>query len=83
MIPERKDNEKYNKEQINIMGSVKEMPSVAKNSSDERYTGILDQDLTEDSYMDKGEINNSVKNCIADVSNQFGSGAYSNLSAVI
>lgn len=29
--------------------------------------------------MDKGEINNSVKNCIADVSNQFGSGAYSNL----
>ena len=66
-------------EQINIMGSVKGMPSVAKNSSDERYTGILDQDLTEDSYMDKGEINNSVKNCIADVSNQFGSGAYSNL----
>lgn len=54
MIPERKDNEKYNKEQSEKV-------------------------LTEDSYMDKGEINNSVKNCIADVSNQFGSGAYSNL----
>ena len=54
MIPERKDNEKYNKEQSEKV-------------------------LTEDSYMDKGEINNSVKNCIADMSNQFGSGAYSNL----
>ena len=70
-------------EQINIMGSVKGMPSVAKNSSDERYAEIQNQDLIEESYMDKGEIKNSVKNCIADVSNQFGSGAFADADEAV
>ena len=65
-------------EQINTIASVKGMPSVAKNSNDEKYAGIEDEDLIERSYTDKGEIKNSVKSCVADVSNQFGSGAYAN-----
>lgn len=63
-------------DQLNTLASVKGMPSVAKNSHDEKYAGIQDEELIERSYTDKGEIKNSVKSCVADVGNQFGSGAY-------
>ena len=65
-------------EQINVMASVKGMPSVAKNSDDEKYAGIQNDELIERSYMDKGEMKNSVKSCVADVANQYGSGAFTN-----
>lgn len=65
-------------EQINVMASVKGMPSVAKNSDDEKYAGIQNDELIERSYMDKGEMKNSVKSCVADVANQYGSGVFTN-----
>ena len=65
-------------EQINVMASVKGMPSVAKNSDDEKYAGIQNDELVERSYMDKGEMKNSVKSCVADVANQYGSGVFTN-----
>lgn len=70
-------------EQINTIASVKGMPSVAKNSSDEKYAGIENDDLIERSYIDKGEIKNSVKSEVANVGNQFGSGTYKNADEAI
>lgn len=70
-------------EQINVMASVKGMPSVAKNSDDEKYAGIQNDELIERSYMDKGEMKNSVKSRVADIANQYGSGAFTNTDDAI
>ena len=65
------------------MASVKGMPSVAKNSDDEKYAGIQNDELIERSYMDKGEMKNSVKSRVADIANQYGSGAFTNTDDAI
>lgn len=70
-------------EQLNTIASVKGMPSVAKNSSDEKYAGIENDDLIERSYIDKGEIKNSVKSSVANVGNQFGNGNYENADEAV
>ncbi len=70
-------------EQLNTIASVKGMPSVAKNSNDEKYAGIENDDLIERSYIDKGEIKNSVKSSVANVGNQFGNGNYENADEAV
>lgn len=70
-------------EQMNTIASVKGMPSVAKNTEDEKYAGIQDEDLIERSYIDKGEIKNSVKSDVANVANQFGKGTYKDADGAI
>lgn len=70
-------------EQMNTIASVKGMPSAAKNTEDEKYAGIQDEDLIERSYIDKGEIKNSVKSEVANVANQFGKGTYKDADGAI
>lgn len=62
------------------MNAVIGMTDIARKYADDPEK---DEELIERSYMDKGEMKNSVKGCVADVANQYGSGAFTNTDDAI
>lgn len=66
------------KEQINTMAEIKGMPSVAKESNDDRYNKVLKTQNIVKSYVNNGSINDKVISSFADSCNQYGSGSFKN-----
>lgn len=61
-------------EELNKLAEVKGMPSVAKNSSDERYNLAIHPEKIDQQYIYDGTIRSGVTSAVADISNEFGNG---------
>lgn len=69
--------------EINKMAEIKGMPSVAKNSSDTRYTNAVNPSKLEKRYVYNGKIRDGITGAIADTANRFGSGIYTSVNEAI
>lgn len=61
-------------EQINLIASVKGMPSVANNTDDKRYSDIMNISNAEMSFTNDGTVLNHYKDYISSTVSKFGSG---------
>lgn len=69
--------------EINKMAEIKGMPSVAKNSSDTRYTNAVNPSKLEKRYVYNGKIRDGITGAIADTANRFGAGTYTSVNEAI
>ncbi len=69
------------KEQLNTMASIKGMPSVVKGSSNERYPDIDKIKNLQDSFINDGSVDNSIREAFTQISNDLGAGVYENSEA--
>ncbi len=70
-------------DQMNELAQVKGVPSLAKNSTDERYTDIRDVSDVENAYIYDGTIESYFEAYIESVSTNFGKGEYSDADEAV
>lgn len=63
-------------EQINTIASVKGMPSVANNNTDERYGALKNDNNAQLSYTNDGTVINHYKDYVASAANKLGTGEF-------
>lgn len=65
------------KEQSNTMASIKGMPSVAKEGTDERYPALHDIKNSQAAFSNDGTVSNHVREIFTQVCNDYAAGKYS------
>lgn len=68
-------------EQLNTMASIKGVPAVTKNSTDERYSAILQPENVAQSYINKGALLNHVKDYFTGSAKDLGAGNFADARA--
>ena len=63
--------------EIDEMASIKGLPSVAENGTDERYAGLRDAKNIEASFINDGSVPDSIRAALEQVCNDFGAGGVS------
>lgn len=69
--------------EIDEMASIKGLPSVAENGTDERYAGLRDAKNIEASFINDGSVPDSIRAVLEQVCNDFGAGVYSNADEAV
>lgn len=64
-------------DQLNTLASVKSVPSVTKNSADERYAAVRDLESVAHSFVNDGTVLNHVKDYFRQDANKLGKGEFS------
>ena len=62
--------------EIDEMASIKGLPSVAENGTDEWYAGLRDAKSIEASFINDGSVPDSIRAALEQVCNDFGAGVY-------
>lgn len=62
--------------QLNLMATIKGMPSVTMDGTDERYPALKSQDNIEAAYTDNGKIEKKIRSVYTQISTDFGAGMY-------
>ena len=74
---------KLTEEELNKLAEVKGMPSVAKNSTDERFDGALNPEKVQARYVYDGSLRSGITDSIANLCNNYGSGALESVDAAL
>lgn len=69
--------------EIDEMASIKGLPSVAENGTDERYAGLRDAKSIEASFINDGSVPDSIRVALEQVCNDFGAGVYGNANEAV
>ncbi|MCB7101083.1 hypothetical protein LIZ62_12675 [Fusicatenibacter saccharivorans] len=69
--------------EIDEMASIKGLPSVAENGTDERYAGLRDAKNIEASFINDGSVPDSIRAALEQVCNDFGAGVYGNANEAV
>ena len=69
--------------EIDEMASIKGLPSVAENGTDERYAGLRDAKSIEASFINDGSVPDSIRAALEQVCNDFGAGVYGNANEAV
>ena len=69
--------------EIDEMASIKGLPSVAENGTDERYAGLRDAKYIEASFINDGSVPDSIRAALEQVCNDFGAGVYGNANEAV
>ena len=69
--------------EIDEMASIKGLPSVAENGTDERYAGLRDAKNIEASFINDGSVPDSIRAALEQVCNDFGAGLYGNANEAV
>ena len=69
--------------EIDEMASIKGLPSVAENGTDERYAGLRDAKNIEASFINDGSVPDSIRAAWEQVCNDFGAGVYGNANEAV
>ena len=69
--------------EIDEMASIKGLPSVAENGTDERYAGLRDAKNIEASFINDGSVPDSIRVAFEQVCNDFGAGVYGNANEAV
>ena len=69
--------------EIDEMASIKGLPSVAENGTDEWYAGLRDAKSIEASFINDGSVPDSVRAALEQVCNDFGAGVYGNANEAV
>ena len=69
--------------EIDEMASIKGLPSVAENGTDERYAGLRDAKSIEVSFINDGSVPDSIRAALEQVCNDFGAGVYGNANEAV
>ena len=69
--------------EIDEMASIKGLPSVAENGTDERYAGLRDAKNIEASFINDGSVPDSIRVALEQVCNDFGAGVYGNANEAV
>ncbi len=69
--------------EIDEMTSIKGLPSVAENGTDERYAGLRDAKNIEASFINDGSVPDSIRAALEQVCNDFGAGVYGNANEAV
>ena len=69
--------------EIDEMASIKGLPSVAENGTDERYAGLRDAKNIEASFINDGSVLDSIRAALEQVCNDFGAGVYGNANEAV
>lgn len=69
--------------EIDEMASIKGLPSMAENGTDERYAGLRDAKSIEASFINDGSVPDSIRAALEQVCNDFGAGVYGNANEAV
>ena len=69
--------------EIDEMASIKGLPSVAENGTDEWYAGLRDAKNIEASFINDGSVPDSIRAALEQVCNDFGAGVYGNANEAV
>lgn len=69
--------------EIDGMASIKGLPSVAENGTDEWYAGLRDAKSIEASFINDGSVPDSIRAALEQVCNDFGAGVYGNANEAV
>ena len=69
--------------EIDEMASIKGLPSMAENGTDERYAGLRDAKNIEASFINDGSVPDSIRAALEQVCNDFGAGVYGNANEAV
>ena len=69
--------------EIDEMASIKGLPSVAENGTDEWYAGLRDAKSIEASFINDGSVPDSIRAALEQVCNDFGAGVYGNANEAV
>ena len=69
--------------EIDEMASIKGLPSVAENGTDERYAGLRDAKNIEASFINDGSVPDSIRAALEQVCNDFVAGVYGNANEAV
>lgn len=69
--------------EIDEMASIKGLPSVAENGTDEWYAGLRDAKSIEVSFINDGSVPDSIRAALEQVCNDFGAGVYGNANEAV
>ena len=69
--------------EIDEMASIKGLPSMAENGTDERYAGLRDAKSIEASFINDGSVPDSIRVALEQVCNDFGAGVYGNANEAV
>lgn len=69
--------------EIDEMVSIKGLPSVAENGTDEWYAGLRDAKSIEASFINDGSVPDSIRAALEQVCNDFGAGVYGNANEAV
>ena len=69
--------------EIDEMASIKGLPSVAENGTDEWYAGLRDAKNIEASFINDGSVPDSIRVALEQVCNDFGAGVYGNANEAV
>ena len=69
--------------EIDEMASIKGLPSVAENGTDEWYAGLRDAKSIEASFINDGSVPDSIRVALEQVCNDFGAGVYGNANEAV
>ena len=69
--------------EIDEMASIKGLPSVAENGTDERYAGLRDAKNIEASFINDDSVPDSIRAALEQVCNDFGAGVYGNANEAV